>query len=192
MSMIRQSDKYLFNALQPSIEGLLKNDLTKQEPTFVADAIKLFLQLHQIRERAVINHLMQDAPSSTADAGNVDLNDPNTTNLDVTIHAHLNSSIVSINKQALDKETVERQKHEVNDFSRVILMMINLLPIFYSKARLKYHFYVARMILVQLKSCTNDDLIRALITTLNLIDITTDDWTIIKNLRRKSKKVNKV
>jgi hypothetical protein len=31
-----------------------------------------------------------------------------------------------------------------------------------------------------------------LIATLNLIDITTDDWTINKNLRRKSKKVNKV
>ncbi len=62
----------------------------------------------------------------------------------------------------------------------------------YSKARLKYHFYVARTILTQLKSSTNDDLIRSLITTLNLIDITTDDWTIIKNLRKKSKKVNKV
>jgi hypothetical protein len=112
----RQTDKYLFNALQLSIEGLLKNDLTKQEPTFVADAIKLFLQLHQIRERAVINHLMQDAPSATTtDASNMDLNDPNTTNLDVTIHAHLNSSIVSINKQALDKETVEKQKHEVRN-----------------------------------------------------------------------------
>ena len=111
----RQTDKYLFNALQPSIEGLLNNDQTKQEPTFVADAIKLFLQLHQIRERAVINHLMQDAPSATTDGTNVDLNDPNTTNLDVTIHAHLNSSIMSMNKQALDKETVERQKHEVRN-----------------------------------------------------------------------------
>jgi hypothetical protein len=60
------------------------------------------------------------------------------------------------------------------------------------KARLKYHFYVARTILTHLKSSTNDDLIRSLIATLNLIDITTDDWTIIKNLRRKSKKVNKV
>ena len=115
--MDRQTDKYLFNALQPSIEGLLKNDITKQEPTFVADAIKLFLQLHQIRERAVINHLMQNAPSSTSDAINVDLTDPNTTNLDLTIHAHLNSSIVSVNKQAVDKETVERQKHEVNHLS---------------------------------------------------------------------------
>jgi len=113
---------------------------------------------------------MQDAPSSTIDAANVDLNDPNTTNLDLTIHAHLNSSIVSINNQALDQETVEKQKHE---------------------ARLKYHFYVARTILGQLKSSTNDDLIRSLITTLNLIDLTTDDWTIIKGLRRKSKKVNK-
>jgi hypothetical protein len=114
----RQTDKYLFNALQPSIDSLLKNDLTKQEPTFVADAIKLFLQLHQIRERAVINHLMQNVPPSSIDAPNVDLpdptTDPNTTNLDLTIHAHLNSSIVSINKQALDKETVEKQKHEVN------------------------------------------------------------------------------
>lgn len=114
--MKRQTDKYLFNALQPSIEGLLKNDLTKQEPTFVADAIKLFLQLHQIRERAVINHLMDTTPSSTIDPSNVDLNDPNTTNLDLTIHAHLNSSTISINKQALDKETVEKQKHEVNCF----------------------------------------------------------------------------
>jgi hypothetical protein len=114
ISFQRQTDKYLFNALQPSIEGLLKNDLTKQEPTFVADAIKLFLQLHQIRERAVINHLMQDSPSSAMDASNVDLNDPNTTNLDLTIHAHLNTSIVSTSKQVLDKETVEKQKHEVN------------------------------------------------------------------------------
>ncbi len=115
--MKRQTDKYLFNALQPSIEGLLKNDSTKQEPTFVADAIKLFLQLHQIRERAVINHLMQTESSSSSaavDASNVDLNDPNTTNLDLTIHAHLNSSTISNNKQALDKETVEKQKHEVN------------------------------------------------------------------------------
>ncbi len=63
---------------------------------------------------------------------------------------------------------------------------------YYLKARLKYHFYVARAILSQLKSATNDDLIRSLTTTLNLIDITTDDWTIIKNLRSKSKKVNKV
>jgi hypothetical protein len=110
----RQTDKYLFNALQSSIEGLLNNDSTKLEPTFVADAIKLFLQLHQIRERAVINHLMETTSTSTVDAQNVDLNDPNTTNLDLTIHAHLNSSIVSINKQALDKETVEKQKHEVN------------------------------------------------------------------------------
>ncbi|CAF2641633.1 unnamed protein product [Rotaria sp. Silwood2] len=169
-----QTDKYLFNALQPSIDGLLKNDLTKQEPTFVADAIKLFLQLHQIRERAVIDHLMQTVPASSVDTANVDLpdptNDPNTTNLDLTIHAHLNNSMVSVNKQTLDKETVEKQKHE---------------------ARLKYHFYVAHTILAQLKSSTNDDLIRSLITTLNLIDITTDDWTIIKGLRRKSKKVNK-
>ena len=168
-----QTDKYLFNALEPSIEGLLKNDLTKQEPTFVADAIKLFLQLHQIRERSVINHLMQTAPLSTTtpdDATNMDLNDPNTTNLDLTIHAHLNSSTMSVNKQALDKETVERQKHE---------------------ARLKYHFHVAHTILSQLKSATNDDLIRSLVTTLNLIDITTDDWTIIKKLRSKAKKVNK-
>ncbi len=60
------------------------------------------------------------------------------------------------------------------------------------KARLKYHFHVAHAILTHLKSSTNDDLIRSLITTLNLIDITTDDWSIIKNLRRKSKKVNKV
>ncbi|CAF3088628.1 unnamed protein product [Rotaria socialis] len=169
-----QTDKYLFNSLEPSIEGLLKNDFTKQEPTFVADAIKLFLQLHQIRERAVIDHLMKNVPASSGDTTNVDLpdptNDPNTTNLDLTIHAHLNSSIISVNKQALDKETVEKQKHE---------------------ARLKYHFYVAHTILGQLKSSTNDDLIRSLITTLNLIDITTDDWTIIKSLRRKSKKVNK-
>ena len=50
---------------------------------------------------------------------------------------------------------------------------------------------MARTILTQLKSSTNDDLIRSLTTTLNLIDITTDDWTIIKNLRHKSKKVNK-
>jgi hypothetical protein len=57
---------------------------------------------------------------------------------------------------------------------------------------LKYHFYVARTIIGQLKSSTNDDLIRSLVTTLNLIDVTTDDWTIIKGLRRKSKKVNKV
>jgi hypothetical protein len=57
---------------------------------------------------------MQTAPSSSIDAPDVDLNDPNTTNLDLTIHAHLNSSIVSINKQTLDKETVEKQKHEVN------------------------------------------------------------------------------
>jgi hypothetical protein len=56
---------------------------------------------------------MQDAPSAAIDATNMDLNDPNTTNLDLTIHAHLNSSIVSINKQAVDKETVEKQKHEV-------------------------------------------------------------------------------
>ena len=114
----RQTDKYLFNALQPSIDGLLKNDLTKQEPTFVADAIKLFLQLHQIRERAAINHLMQTAPPSALEAAaNIDLpdpaNDPNTTNLDLTIHAHLNSSIVSNNKQVLDKETMDKQKHEV-------------------------------------------------------------------------------
>ncbi|CAF0754699.1 unnamed protein product [Adineta steineri] len=163
-----QTDKYLFNALQPSIDGLLKNDLTKQEPTFVADAIKLFLQLHQIRERAVLNHLMQNAPSSSSDNDgiDVDLNDPNTTNLDLTIHAHLNCSTVS----TLDKEIVEKQKHE---------------------ARLKYHFYIVRTILSQLKSSTNDDLIRSLVTTLNLIDITTDDWTILKNLRSKSKKVNK-
>ncbi|CAF3443486.1 unnamed protein product [Rotaria sp. Silwood1] len=164
-----QTDKYLFNSLQPSIDGLLRNDSTKQEPTFVADAIKLFLQLHQIRERAVIDHLMQTAPQSSGDATNVDLPDP-TTDLDLTIHAHLNNSMVSVNKQTLDKETVEKQKHE---------------------ARLKYHFYVAHTILTQLKSSTNDDLIRSLITTLNLIDITTDDWTIIKGLRRKSKKVNK-
>ncbi|CAF0826475.1 unnamed protein product [Adineta steineri] len=163
-----QTDKYLFNALQPSIDGLLNNDLTKQEPTFVADAIKLFLQLHQIRERAVLNHLMQNAPSSSSDNDgiDVDLNDPNTTNLDLTIHAHLNCSTVS----TLDKEIVEKQKHE---------------------ARLKYHFYIVRTILSQLKSSTNDDLIRSLVTTLNLIDITTDDWTILKNLRSKSKKVNK-
>ncbi|CAF3641117.1 unnamed protein product [Rotaria sordida] len=170
-----QTDKYLFNSLQPSIDGLLNNDSTQQEPTFVADAIKLFLQLHQIRERAVIDHLMQTAPSSSSiDTTNVDLpdptNDPNTTDLDLTIHAHLNNSMISINKQTLDKEIVEKQKHE---------------------ARLKYHFYVAHTILAQLKSSTNDDLIRSLITTLNLIDITTDDWTIIKGLRRKSKKVNK-
>jgi hypothetical protein len=56
---------------------------------------------------------MQDTPSAAIDATNMDLNDPNTTNLDLTIHAHLNSSIVSINKQAVDKETVEKQKHEV-------------------------------------------------------------------------------
>lgn len=160
----------MFNALQPSIDGLLKHDLTKQEPTFVADAIKLFLQLHQIRERAVIDHLTRTGPSNTVEPTNVDLPDP-TNDLDVTIHAHLNSSISSVNKQSLDKETVEKQKHE---------------------ARLKYHFYVARTILSQLKTSTNDDLIRTLINTLNLIDITTDDWTIIKNLRRKSKKVNKV
>ncbi|CAF0924633.1 unnamed protein product [Adineta steineri] len=138
------------------------------QPTFVADAIKLFLQLHQIRERAVLNHLMQNAPSSSSDNDgiDVDLNDPNTTNLDLTIHAHLNCSTVS----TLDKEIVEKQKHE---------------------ARLKYHFYIVRTILSQLKSSTNDDLIRSLVTTLNLIDITTDDWTILKNLRSKSKKVNK-
>lgn len=155
----------MFNALQPSIDGLLKHDLTKQEPTFVADAIKLFLQLHQIRERAVIDHLTRTGPSNTVESANVDLPDP-TNDLDVTIHAHLNSSISSMNK-----ETVEKQKHE---------------------ARLKYHFYVARTILSQLKTSTNDDLIRTLINTLNLIDITTDDWTIIKNLRHKSKKINKV
>jgi hypothetical protein len=58
---------------------------------------------------------MQDAPSAAIDATNMDLNDPNTTNLDLTIHAHLNSSIVSTNKQAVDKETVEKQKHEVKE-----------------------------------------------------------------------------
>ncbi|CAF1502186.1 unnamed protein product [Adineta steineri] len=158
-----QIDKYLFNALQPSIDGLLKNDLTKQEPTFVADAIKLFLELHQIRERAVLNHLMQNAPSSSDNDGiHVDLNDPNTTNLDLTIHAHLNYSAVSTNKQTLDKEIVEKQQHE---------------------AQLKYHFYIIRTILTQLKSSINDDLIHSLVTTLNLIDIITDDWTIRKNLR---------
>jgi hypothetical protein len=184
----------LFNALQPSIDGLLKNDLTKQEPTFVADAIKLFLQLHQIRERAAINHLMHMAPSSAIDNGIVDLpdpsNDPNTTDLDLTIHAHLNSSVVSFNKQVLDKETVDKQKHEV--ISIVRSLDISHVRVCYVKARLKYHFYVARTILAQLKSSTNDDLIRTLITTLNLIDITTDDWTIVKGLRRTSKKVNKV
>jgi len=49
----------------------------------------------------------------------MDLNDPNTTNLDLTIHAHLNSSIVSTNKQAVDKETVEKQKHEVKKSIRI-------------------------------------------------------------------------
>jgi hypothetical protein len=58
---------------------------------------------------------MQDTPSAAIDATNMDLNDPNTTNLDLTIHAHLNSSIVSTNKQAVDKETVEKQKHEVKE-----------------------------------------------------------------------------
>ena len=181
--------------MQSSIDGLLKNDLTKQEPTFVADAIKLFLQLHQIRERAVINHLTQDVPSSLINATNVDLPDPiadpNTTNLDLTIHAHLNSSISSTNKQTLDKEIVEKQKHEVLTFLKSVKLIL-LFPFVALKARLKYHFYVAHTILSQLKSSTNDDLIRSLITTLNLIDITTDDWTIIKGLRRKSKKVNKV
>jgi hypothetical protein len=57
---------------------------------------------------------MQTVPPSDNDATNVDLNDPNTTNLDLTIHAHLNCSIASTNKQTLDKETVEKQKHEVN------------------------------------------------------------------------------
>jgi hypothetical protein len=61
---------------------------------------------------------MQTVPPSSSDTPNVDLpdptTDPNTTNLDLTIHAHLNSSTVSINKQALDKETVEKQKHEVS------------------------------------------------------------------------------
>lgn len=61
---------------------------------------------------------MQNVPTSSGDTTNVDLpdptNDPNTTNLDLTIHHHLNSSISSVNKQALDKETVEKQKHEVN------------------------------------------------------------------------------
>lgn len=94
----------------------MKHDLTKQEPTFVADAIKLFLQLHQIRERAVINHLTQTAPPNTAETANMDIpdpaNDPNTTDLDMTIHAHLNQSIVSVNK-----ETVEKQKHEVKQSS---------------------------------------------------------------------------
>ena len=108
----------MFNALQPSIDGLLKNDSTKQEPTFVADAIKLFLQLHQIRERAVIDHLTQTSSSSNSTKANFELpdpiNDPNTTNLDLTIQAHLNCSTVSVNKQALDKETVEKQKHEVS------------------------------------------------------------------------------
>ena len=138
---------------------------------------------------------MQTAPPSALEATHVDLpdpaNDPNTTNLDLTIHAHLNSSIVSTNKQALDKETVEKQKHEV----RFIFSLSLKRPSHCScrfQARLKYHFYVAQTILGQLKSSTNDDLIRTLITTLNLIDITTDDWTIVKNLRRKSKKVNKV
>ena len=61
---------------------------------------------------------MQTAPPSSTDtAANVDLpdpsTDPNTTNLDLTIHAHLNSSVISTNKQTLDKETVEKQKHEV-------------------------------------------------------------------------------
>ena len=108
----RQTDKYLFNALQPSIDGLLKHDLTKQEPTFVADAIKLFLQLHQIRERAVNNHLTQTAPSAPTEQTNVDLPDPSN-DLDVTIHAHLNHSIASV-----DKETIEKQKHEVKIYFR--------------------------------------------------------------------------
>lgn len=61
---------------------------------------------------------MQNVSPSSMDMTNVDLpdptNDPNTTNLDLTIHAHLNISTMSTNKQALDKETVEKQKHEVN------------------------------------------------------------------------------
>jgi hypothetical protein len=60
-----------------------------------------------------------------------------------------------------------------------------------NQSQSSYHLFL-NLILTHLKSSTNDDLIRSLITTLNLIDITTDDWSIIKNLRRKSKKVNKV
>ncbi|CAF0864161.1 unnamed protein product [Didymodactylos carnosus] len=165
-----QSDSYLFNALQPSIDGLLNNESTKNEPSYIKDVIKLFLQLHQIRECSVIKNLRGMPPTTQPQSIHVNENNENIdgsakTDLDITIQHHLNNTASA----PPDMLLIEKQKHD---------------------ARLKYHFHVAKVILECLKTATNDDLIKSLVLAFAHIDISTSDCVVLINLRKKSRKVN--